>query len=61
VPLPLPGGLPQRSLEEGFVYSTVEDRDVHLDAFADHLLPFHAQLVDKLGRGEVIGHGGPPR
>ena len=27
-------------------------------AFANHLLPFHMQLVGKLGRGQVIGHAG---
>jgi protein-disulfide isomerase len=47
-------------LEEGLVDAAVEDRDVHLDALADHLLPFHVHLVGELGRGEVIGHGGPP-
>jgi hypothetical protein len=54
-------GLPERCLEKRLVDSAVEDRDVHLNAFADHLLPFHVQLIGKLGRGEVIGHCGPPR
>ena len=41
--------VPQRGLEEGPVDSAVEDRDAHLHAFADHLLPFHLQLLGKLG------------
>lgn len=49
--------LPQRGLEEGAVDAAVEDRDAHLDAFADHLLPFHSELVGKLGGRQVIGHG----
>ena len=55
--LALSGCLPERGLEEGFVDAAVEDRHVHLNALADHLLPLHVQLVGKLGRGEVIGHG----
>ena len=39
----------QRGLEEGLVDPAVEDRNPHLHAFADHLLPFHVQLVGKLG------------
>jgi hypothetical protein len=50
----------QRGLEERPVDAAVEDGDAELDALADHLLPFHLQLLGKFGRGEVIGHGGPP-
>jgi hypothetical protein len=50
----------QRGLKEGLVDATVEDRHAHLHALADHLLSLHLKLFGKLGRGEVIGHGGPP-
>src|SRR5215218_3633248 len=46
----------QRSLEEGSVDSSVEDRDAHLDALPDHLLPLHLQLVGELARRQVMGH-----
>jgi protein-disulfide isomerase len=50
----------QRGLEERSVDAAVEDGDSHLHALADHLLLLHVKLLGKLGRGEVIGHGGPP-
>jgi len=50
----------QGGLEEGLVDPAVEDRDAELDALADHLLPLHLKLFGKLGRGQVIGHCGPP-
>jgi hypothetical protein len=61
-PLPLLLGyrVAERGLEEGSVDAAVEDRDVHLDASADDLLPLHVKLIGKLGRRQVIGHGGPP-
>jgi hypothetical protein len=47
--------------EERFVDPPLEDRDTHLHAFANHLLPFHVKLVGKLRRRQVIGHvRGPP-
>src|SRR3954452_6679573 len=51
----------QRRLEQRLVDATVEDGNAHLHALADHLLPLHVKFLGKLGRGEVIGHGGPPR
>ena len=45
-----------RGLEEGAVDATVEDRDAHLNAFADHLLPLHLQLVGELVGRQVMGH-----
>jgi hypothetical protein len=50
----------QRGLEEGLVNAAVEDRNSHLNALADYILPLHVKLLGELGRGEVIGHGGPP-
>jgi Thioredoxin len=34
----------------------MKDRDAHLHALADHLLPLHLKLVGKLGGRQVIGH-----
>ncbi|HEX6665272.1 MAG TPA: hypothetical protein VF081_01615 [Solirubrobacterales bacterium] len=46
----------QGGLEKGAVDSAVKDRDAHLNALADHLLPLHLQLVGELGGRQVIGH-----
>jgi hypothetical protein len=51
----------KRGPEKRLVDATLEYWNAHLNAFADHLLPFHVKLIRKLGRGQVIGHvWGPP-
>src|SRR5215217_6303929 len=50
----------QRSLEKGLVDPSVKDGNAHLHTLADHLLLLHVKLLGKLGRRQVIGHGGPP-
>lgn len=57
----LRGELAHGGPEQGLVDAALENRNAHLHAFANHLLPFHMKLVGKLSRGQVIGHVlGPP-